>query len=305
MSTTRRRLLQGLGGLGALALAPTYAVAVEPMRLAVTRYHIVPRVNWSAGQFLRIAALADIHACDPWMTPERIAGIVERTNALEADVVVLLGDYESGSRVVRHQIPATEWARPLGALQAPLGVFAILGNHDWWEDGNLLARGDGIPKARRALEGVGIRVLENDAVRLDSGRGPVWLAGLGDQIAYLTWPHGRRPGGRLGNDDLTGTLARIPAGEPVVLLAHEPDIFPDVPADVTLTLCGHTHGGQVRLFGYSPLVPSRFQNRYAYGHVREQGDLVVSGGLGCSIAPVRFGVPPEIVVVELGINTAS
>jgi predicted MPP superfamily phosphohydrolase len=84
-------------------------------------------------------------------------------------------------------------------------------------------------------------------------------------------------------------------------MAHEPDVFPTVPARVSLTLSGHTHGGQIRLFGYSPIVPSRFRNRYAYGHVIEDGrNLIVSGGLGCSIAPIRFGSPPEIVVVELG-----
>jgi predicted MPP superfamily phosphohydrolase len=87
----------------------------------------------------------------------------------------------------------------------------------------------------------------------------------------------------------------------VILMAHEPDIFVRVPDRVALTLCGHTHGGQVRLMGWSPVVPSAFGNRYAYGHVVEEGrHLVVSGGLGCSILPVRFGVPPEIVVVELG-----
>ena len=72
-----------------------------------------------------------------------------------------------------------------------------------------------------------------------------------------------------------------------------------VPERVSLVLSGHTHGGQVRLFGWSPVVPSRYGNRYAYGHVREQCDLIVSGGLGCSIIPVRFGMPPEIVVVSI------
>ena len=86
----------------------------------------------------------------------------------------------------------------------------------------------------------------------------------------------------------------------VVMMAHEPDIFPKIPERVALTLSGHTHGGQVRLFGWSPMVPSRFGNRYAYGHVCEGGrDLVVSGGIGCSILPVRFGVTPEITVIEL------
>jgi uncharacterized protein len=84
-------------------------------------------------------------------------------------------------------------------------------------------------------------------------------------------------------------------------LAHEPDIFPKVPNRVALTVSGHTHGGQVRLAGFSPVVPSKFGNRYAYGHVVERDrHLIVSGGLGCSILPVRFGVPPEVVLVELG-----
>jgi predicted MPP superfamily phosphohydrolase len=85
------------------------------------------------------------------------------------------------------------------------------------------------------------------------------------------------------------------------LLAHEPDIFPKVPRRVSLTLSGHTHGGQVRLFGYSPVVPSAYGNRYAYGHVVENDrNLIVSGGLGFSIAPIRFGVRPEILQIDLG-----
>jgi predicted MPP superfamily phosphohydrolase len=92
---------------------------------------------------------------------------------------------------------------------------------------------------------------------------------------------------------------------PVILLAHEPDIAVRVPDRVSLILCGHTHGGQVRLFGWSPLVPSQFGNRFAYGHVREQCDIVISGGLGCSMAPVRVGVPPEIVLVTLGEKTSA
>ena len=91
----------------------------------------------------------------------------------------------------------------------------------------------------------------------------------------------------------------------MILLAHEPDIAVRVPDRVSLTLSGHTHGGQVRLFGWSPLVPSDFGNRFAYGHVREPCDIIISGGLGCSIAPVRIGVPPEIVLVTLGGTTAA
>jgi uncharacterized protein len=104
-----------------------------------------------------------------------------------------------------------------------------------------------------------------------------------------------------GVDDLAGTLAQVTDDAPIILLAHEPDIFPSVTDRVALTISGHTHGGQVRLAGFSPVVPSRFGNRYAYGHVTERDrHLIVSGGLGCSVLPVRFGVPPEVVMVELG-----
>ena len=80
-----------------------------------------------------------------------------------------------------------------------------------------------------------------------------------------------------------------------------PDIFPHVPERVSLTLSGHTHGGQVRLLGYSPVVPSEYGNRFAYGHVIEEDrHLIVSAGLGFSKIPVRFGIPPELMLIELG-----
>ena len=122
---------------------------------------------------------------------------------------------------------------------------------------------------RRVLERVGIPVYENDVVRLTKDGRPFWLAGLGDQMAFIS---GRRKRARRrfeGVDDLPGTLAKVTDDAPVILLAHEPDIFPRVPDRVALTLSGHTHGGQVRMFGYSPMVPSRFGNRYAYGHIVE------------------------------------
>jgi predicted MPP superfamily phosphohydrolase len=96
-------------------------------------------------------------------------------------------------------------------------------------------------------------------------------------------------------------LWQVTDDAPVVLMAHEPDIFPNVPERVSITLAGHTHGGQVRVFGFAPFAPSRFGSRYAYGHKIENGrHMIVSGGLGCSSLPMRFGSPPEIVVVELG-----
>src|SRR5262249_1550497 len=100
--------------------------------------------------------------------------------------------------------------------------------------------------------------------------------------------------------DLEGTLAKITDDAPVILMIHEPDVFPQVPARVALTVAGHTHGGQVRIAGYAPIVPSRYGQRYVYGHIVEDGrNLIVSAGLGCSKLPIRFGAPPEIVVIDV------
>jgi len=179
-------------------------------------------------------------------------------------------------------------------------VHAILGNHDWWDDRAAQRTRKGPVLGRRMLERAGIPVYENDATRLVKDGRRFWLAGLGDQLAFI---QGRRKRGTRrfkGVDDLDGTLAKVTDQSPVILMAHEPDIFPRVPERVSLTLSGHTHGGQVRLLGFSPMVPSRYGNRYAYGHVVEHNrHLVVSGGLGCSILPVRLGVPPEIVLVDV------
>jgi predicted MPP superfamily phosphohydrolase len=279
---SRRKFLKFTAGLGALsASTAAYGFGVEPLlRLRVTRYQVSPR-GWPGGLDLKIAAIADLHACDPWMSLDHIAAIVARTNALDADIVVLLGDYVAGHRHVRRKIPAEEWAAALAGLRAPLGVHAILGNHDYWDDKAVQRSGQGSTVARRALEAAGIPVYENDAVRLMKNNRAFWLAGLGDQLAYLTARH-------------------CTDGAPVILLAHEPDVAGRVPRRVALQLSGHTHGGQVRLLGWSPVVPSRYGNRLAYGHAKFNCDVIVSGGLGCSIMPFRFGVPPEIVLVTLG-----
>ena len=300
VSVTRRTVLLGLGATALTSVGTgAYAVGIEPMRLTITRYRLRPKGPWPEGLSLRIVALSDIHACEPWMSAARIEGIVAAANALNGDVTVLLGDYVSGMNFVTRYVDAAEWGPVLGGLRAPLGTYAILGNHDWWEDRAAQARGSGPTIAGEALRRNGIRVLQNEALPLSVRGHEVWLAGLGDQLAFL--PSRKTSGlSRIGVDDLPGTLAQIPEGAPAILLAHEPDIFPEVPPRIALTLSGHTHGGQVRVFGYAPVVPSRYKNRFAYGHVREQADLIVSGGLGMSIAPVRLGIPPEIVVIDLG-----
>jgi predicted MPP superfamily phosphohydrolase len=304
---TRRHLLKGIAATfaGSIGLAG-YATGVEAgIRLIVKRYRVLPS-RWPAGLKLSLTILADLHACEPWMPADRVRRIAETAKSLQADAVLLLGDYVTSSRFITAQVPAADWSKALAELKAPLGVHAILGNHEWWADHAAQERGKGPVFAGQALERCGIPVYENTAIKLMKDGQPFWLLGLGDQLALLPgrqWGRARFQ----GLDDLPGTLAQVTDGSPIVLMAHEPDIFPKVPPEVTLTLSGHTHGGQIRLLGYSPVVPSRFGNRYAYGHVVEHGPgvaaaerhLIVSGGLGCSIIPARIGVPPEIVHVEI------
>lgn len=297
---SRRHLIRSVGGLSALGISTAaYGVGIEPeLRPRITRYHPMPR-QWPADFPLKIAVIADIHACDPWMSLDRIESIVERTNALNADLIVLLGDYVAGHHHVTRIIPAGEWAGVLTGLKAPLGVHAVMGNHDYWDDKVVQRAGCGPTVAHRALEAAGIPVYENDAVRLTRNGRPFWLAGLGDQLAYA--PSQRYGRAQLfGADDLTATLAKVSDDAPIILLAHEPYIATRVPARVALQLSGHTHGGQVRLFGWSPALPSQHGVPLVYGHLRLQCDVIISGGLGCSIMPVRVGVPPEIVEVTLG-----
>jgi predicted MPP superfamily phosphohydrolase len=294
---SRRLFLKSIGGLGALGVSTTAYGFTEPViGLGVTRYQLTPP-RWPAGFQLKIAAIADLHACDPWMSIDRIHRIVERTNALNADIIVLLGVYVAGHRHVTRFIAADEWAPVLAGLKAPLGVHAVLGNHDWWEDKTVQREGQGLTNSRRALEAVGIPVYENDATRLSKGGQPFWLAGLGDQLAYI--PARRfRPVRRIGVDDLGATLKKVTDDAPLILMAHEPDVAHRVPSRVALQLSGHTHGGQVRMLGWSPISPSGQQ--LVYGHIRMNCDVIVSGGLGCSIMPFRIGVPPEILLVTVG-----
>jgi predicted MPP superfamily phosphohydrolase len=298
---SRRHFLRSCSGFGAAGVSTaSYGFGEPVLALQVSRYHLSPP-QWPADFNLKVAVIADLHACDPWMSLEHIEAIVDRTNALGADLTVMLGDYVVGHRHVTRFIPAREWASVLAGLKAPLGVHAILGNHDYWQDRTVQREGEGTTIARRALEAVGIPVYENDVQRLSKAGRPFWLAGLGDQLAYVPARRYRHVK-RVGVDDLDATLKKVTDEAPLILLAHEPDVAAHVPSRVALQLSGHTHGGQVRLLGWSPVSPSG--PRLAYGHIRMNCDVIVSGGLGCSIVPFRLGVPPEIVLVTLGRSPA-
>lgn len=301
MIFNRRTFLKTfLSGLGAFVAGAAYAVGYGPMqRPVVTRYKITPH-GWPKGFKLKIAVLADIHACEPWMPANRIRAIVEQTNALNADITLLLGDYIAGMKQWRlGEVTAAEWAAELALLKAPLGIHAILGNHDWWDDREAQSRGGGMTIARGALEAAGIPVYSNSAVRMEHQGFGFWIAGLEDQLAILKKdaPYGKRV---MGLDDVSKTSGSITTDEPAILMAHEPDIIPLVPERFCLTLCGHTHGGQVNIFGWRPVSASHGSKLFPYGHfVDGKKQFIVSGGLGCSIMPIRVGVSPEIVMIEL------
>jgi predicted MPP superfamily phosphohydrolase len=301
---TRRALLSRpvvtgavLAGGGAWGVG--YATAFEPHHVTVTKYRLSPR-SWPQGLRLRIAILSDFHAHPRCMGEAALASVVACANDLMPDLTVLLGDYGSQSP---GPVPFETVTQILSGLKASKGVFAIQGNHDWGDDWAARRRGHGPTRAEQALRAAGLPFIENAAVRLDLTP-PLWLAGLESEETPGI-PRDPRAFDRYRLAVLDRTLRTVPPGEPVILLAHEPDIFAlDPDPRVVLTLSGHTHGGQVRILGWSPWIPSRYGLRYAYGHIVErERDLIVSAGLGSHFVagrPVRFGVPPEIVVVDLG-----
>jgi predicted MPP superfamily phosphohydrolase len=264
-------------GVLAILLA-LWAFWIEPRRLVVHRETLdVP--HWpAADRGLRLALLSDLHVGSPHWTLERLQSLVETTNAQHPELVLLAGDYLINGIVFGKWVEPEAIARVLGGLQAPLGVVAVLGNHDWGNDGE---------RVRRAFTAAGIVVLENEALELRRGEGHFYVVGLADALTRGV--------------SMARAVANVPAGEPFLVLVHEPDVFTLVPSAASLTLAGHSHGGQVRLpFLGRLVVPSAYGQRYAAGHVVEGGrHLFVTTGVGTSIFPVRFGVPPEVAMLTL------
>jgi uncharacterized protein len=286
-------------GLGATLSFSGYATAYEAgAALALTEY--APRLsNWPDDLELKIAVIADIHACYPWMFEERVGDIVALANAQKPDLTVLLGDYVCTHPFVSGYVPPGAWAEQLARLEAPLGVYSVLGNHDWWYAAIPTEPPDNSLSVRRALAAAGVPVLENQSVRLSQQGRPFWLIGLGDQIAHLrSLARTRR-----GVDDLGAGLREIRDDAPAILLAHEPYIFPTVPDRIALTLSCHMHGGQVNLPLIGPPVQfiKRRSAKFVYGeYALRERKMIVSGGLGTSYAPVRVLRPPEVVMIKLG-----
>jgi predicted MPP superfamily phosphohydrolase len=255
-----------------------WAFVIEPNRLVVHQ-QTIQIDNWPKElSGLRIAVISDVHAGAPFINDRKLRQIVELTNQQNPDLIVLLGDYMSPNSWHSHRVEPEVTAAGLKTLSAPLGVYSVLGNHDWWYNGE---------KVRHAFEQNGIPVLEDEVAEIKWHDKSFWLAGLAD-----LWT---RP------QHISETVAKPPSGATIIALTHNPDIFPRVPQTVPILIAGHTHGGQVNipLIG-TPIVPSRFGAKYTSGHLFENGHhMFVTTGIGTSILPVRFRVTPEIVILTI------
>jgi predicted MPP superfamily phosphohydrolase len=278
-------LLAGAQVLGASAAAGMgYAWPADSRWFEVSRRVIRLRGLPTALDGLRAVHLTDIHH-GPWMSRDDIRQVVDAANELRPDLILLTGDYVQESAA---------YARPvveeLARLKPRFATLAVLGNHDWWDNPQLL---------RREFTRAGIRVLDNgrcvltpDGRLLPDAREGLALCGIGD-----LWED--RP-------DYGLALAGLPTSLPRLLLSHNPDAAeePELVRSglrVDLMVSGHTHGGQIRLplLG-TPVIPSRYGSKYAQGLI--QGPICpvfVSRGIGTSQLPVRLGVLPEIAVLEL------
>ena len=228
-------------------LIGSYALLIEPQRITVKYYRIASQ-KWTEPP-LRIALIAYVHAIWPWMSIPHIKRIVKKTNALDPDLILLLGDYVSTHPFGR-QIDPTLGVMPYQNLRASCGVFAVLGNHDLHGHGS-----DGWPEAMRSS---GLSVLENQSVKTTCSEKEFWVSGLED----LWWQ----------NADIPKTLDQVLDNKPVIMAMHNPDSFIDIPKNVTLSVSGHTHRGQIRfpfIGAIEAVIPSKYGKRFHYGHIVE------------------------------------
>lgn len=261
-----------LGGLlVALALD---AFWLEPASIRLTEYRFSSegtRLGKLRG--LRIAIIADLHAGAPFIDDAKIMRVVSMTNESKPDLILLTGDYVVTGVLGGKHMPMKHIASLLQGLAAPMGVYAVLGNHDHWENG---------PGITDSLRRAKIIPIGNASISLPFGSSLLYVAGIDDYVTR--------------NSDAVKALSAVPDGTEAICFTHSPDIFPELPKKCRLTIAGHTHGGQVSfpLLGRL-VVPSKYGSRYAAGFHREgEKTMFVSTGIGTSIIPIRFGVPPEI-----------
>lgn len=265
--------------LGGVLIGYAYWEAVSD---PVVRRAGVSVTDWPAGEPARTVLLvSDVHVAGPDMPPERAARIATQLSALRPDLVVLAGDFISDKSAHTRSYTPDEIARALAHFRAPLGVVAVLGNHDHPQ----------AAKFRRAFAAVGITVLRNGAVV----RGPFLVGGVAD----LWTDHA----------DVAATERALDAlgPGPRLVFTHNPDIVPRLNGPTTAVLAGHTHCGQIVLPLIGPIATmSRYGRRFACGAIEDKGRrLFVTAGLGTSILPLRLGAPPDAWLIRFGPDAGS
>jgi len=246
---------------------------LEPSSLKLAHYDVPVDAPFLKG--MKIAVISDLHAGAPFIDAAKIDKVVALTNAARPDIILLTGDYVIQGVKGGRPIAAKTIVAHLKPLHAPLGVYAVLGNHDNWSDGQRIGA---------LFRAAGIPDLENQPLALHWRHGDFYLVGIGDYTSGESHP--------------PRAFRQIPKDAPALCFTHSPDSLPILPDNCALTLAGHTHGGQVwlPLLGRPAVAASsRYGQRYAIGVVREgRKTLFVSPGIGTSILPVRLGVPPEV-----------
>ena len=289
MLLTRRQLL-ATSALGAIGLAAIGAGALyhDTTDLKITRLDVPLRRLPSRFDGLRIVQLSDFHY-DRYVDVRIITSAVQAANQLQPDLVVLTGDFVTqGPFTGQYDPPSARDAEPcsqiLSRLRSRLGIFAVLGNHDYYTDPNVVAE---------ILRSRGFHVLRNHSFAVEQEGSRLWIAGVNDVVA--------------GADDLELALQKIPASETVVLLAHEPDFADWVPPGrVDLQLSGHSHGGQIVLPVIGPPYLPPLARKYPWG-LRQLGPLTLytNRGVGTITLPLRFNCPPEITLFTLRSSYAA
>ncbi len=270
--------------LGAIGIV--VAVGLSICAIAWHEAHAEPVVvEYSVGvagieRGMTLAFVSDTHVNEDALASSvdlaALHRLVSRVNALRPDMVVLGGDYVATSGR-KGDVPFRQAVSPFSGLRSRYGTFAVIGNHDCQEPENTTS------VMVEGLTAAGATPLVNRSARA----GPLQIAGLDD-----LW---------CGNSDIALASRAVGEGQgrPVVLVSHNPDVFPSVPASVSLTLAGHTHAAQIVPPVLGPIVTvSRYGQRYRYGMIEEGGRrMIVSAGLGG--LPLRWNAAPEIVLVRM------